>query len=258
METNPSSISYKVDEGEVKEGDFILISNYGRPYCRNPFPDEVGRPVKDYFLVLRASNDRWPFQERVKIWTHECFGSEVATNKEERNFRFLEEALELVQACGTVKEDAMKLVEYVYSRPAGNRNQEVGGTMVTLAALCNAHEINMTIAAETELARCWLNVARIRAKHASKTVRTPLPGAYPSDWLKVGEYRDAGLPPPVTYVSDRDWNMLMDMIENPREPSQKLVELIRQAKVNYAKHNSCQYEYQQQSPRQRTYRSRHR
>ncbi len=42
---------------------------------------------------------------------------------------------ELVQAVGTSREDALRLVEYVYTRPVGELRQEIGGVMVTLAAL---------------------------------------------------------------------------------------------------------------------------
>ena len=40
------------------------------------------------------------FQSRVRPWLIECFGAEVAGNKIERNHRFIEECLELVQALG--------------------------------------------------------------------------------------------------------------------------------------------------------------
>ncbi len=118
------------------------------------------------------------FQERVKPWLHECFGEMIAGDKEERNHRFLEEALELVQACGCTKEEALKLVDYVYGRPVGEKGQEVGGTMVTLAALCIAQGINLNEEAERELSRINLPevVLKIRAKQAAKPKFSPLPG----------------------------------------------------------------------------------
>ncbi|RQS15519.1 hypothetical protein DIE07_03565 [Burkholderia sp. Bp9002] len=36
----------------------------------------------------------------MQPWMLECFGAAIATDRMERNHRFLEEALELVQACG--------------------------------------------------------------------------------------------------------------------------------------------------------------
>jgi hypothetical protein len=120
------------------------------------------------------------FQRRVADWVVDTFGEKVATDKAERNFRFLEEALELVQACGATKDDVLKLVEYVFSRPVGELPQEVGGTVVTLAALCNGFDVRMEKCAWDELARNWLNQRKIRRKHFSKPIRTaagdPLPG----------------------------------------------------------------------------------
>ncbi len=79
------------------------------------------------------------FQERVREWVVACFGLAIADDKVERSHRFLEEALELVQTCGVTRDDCLQLVDYVYSRPAGNLHQEVGGVMTTLASHCCAH-----------------------------------------------------------------------------------------------------------------------
>ncbi|WP_339100247.1 hypothetical protein WKQ99_18715 [Pseudomonas atacamensis] len=120
-----------------------------------------------------------PFQSRVQPWLMECFGPMIAGDREERNHRFLEEALELVQACGCSATEAHKLVDYVYGRDVGEPAQEVGGVMVTLAALCLANDMDMHAAGETELARIWTKVEQIRAKQAAKPQMSPLPGAYP-------------------------------------------------------------------------------
>jgi hypothetical protein len=117
------------------------------------------------------------FQKRVHPWMMKCFGPMIAGDKEERNHRFLEEALELVQACGCTASEAHQLVDYVYGRPTGERHQEVGGVMVTLAALCLAQELDMHEAGETELARIWTKVEQIRAKQAAKPKHSPLPEA---------------------------------------------------------------------------------
>jgi hypothetical protein len=104
-----------------------------------------------------------------------CFGPEISADRVERNHRFLEEALELVQANGCTQDEAHQLVDYVYGRPQGEINQEVGGVMVTLAALCLANGINMHEGGETELARIWTKVEQIRAKQAAKPKHSPLP-----------------------------------------------------------------------------------
>ncbi len=115
------------------------------------------------------------FQSRVAPWMEACHGPEISADKIERNHRFLEEALELVQAIGCTKSEAHQLVDYVYGRPQGDINQEVGGVMVTLAALCLANGLNMHEAGETELERIWTKVEQIRAKQAAKPKHSPLP-----------------------------------------------------------------------------------
>ncbi|EEE38850.1 hypothetical protein RKLH11_2696 [Rhodobacteraceae bacterium KLH11] len=115
------------------------------------------------------------FQNEVKEWTLEAFGEAITADKVERNYRFLEESLELVQALGCTKDEAHQLVEYVFGRDAGEPVQEVGGTMLTLAALCNANAIGMTPAAELELNRVWGKIEQIRARQAAKPKHSPLP-----------------------------------------------------------------------------------
>lgn len=115
------------------------------------------------------------FQRRVGGWVIACFGGEIAKNKAERNHRFLEEALELVQACGCSKEDALILVDYVYGRDIGKPHQEVGGVMITLTALCNANGIDLNDAAEDELERVYDKIELIRKKQAAKIKNSALP-----------------------------------------------------------------------------------
>lgn len=116
-----------------------------------------------------------PFQQRVQPWMMACFGADISADRQERNHRFFEESTELVQACGMTQSEAHQLVDYVYGRPVGEKNQEVGGVMVTLAALCLAQDLDMHAAGETELARIWTKVEKIRAKQAAKPKHSPLP-----------------------------------------------------------------------------------
>lgn len=121
------------------------------------------------------TSDPRPYQNRIKSWLLACFGSKIAADKTERNHRFLEEALELVQAAGCTKSEALQLVDYVFNRPPGDIKQEVGGTMTTLTSLCIAHDVDLEDAAETELARIWAIKDQIRAKQAAKPKHSPLP-----------------------------------------------------------------------------------
>jgi hypothetical protein len=111
------------------------------------------------------------------------FGAEIAADKSIRNHRFLEEALELVQANGCSQSEAHQLVEYVFGRPIGDPDQEMGGVMVTLAALANASGLLMWHAGVRELQRVWQPeiVNKIRHKSANKPKFSPLPGPGPDD-----------------------------------------------------------------------------
>ena len=82
----------------------------------------------------------------------ECFGPVISADTVERYHRFIEEALELVQACGGTREDCHTLVDYVFNRPVRDPVQEMSGVMVTLAALCLTQHLKMHGAGETELA----------------------------------------------------------------------------------------------------------
>ena len=115
------------------------------------------------------------FQQRVAEWLAACFPPSASADREERMHRFLEEALELAQASGCSRKDARRLVDYVFSRPAGRPELEVGGVMVTLAGLCAAAGIDMNDAAHYELARNSARIDAIRRKQASKPVNSPLP-----------------------------------------------------------------------------------
>lgn len=111
-----------------------------------------------------------PFQARVRLWIEDCFGRTISDDAVERNYRFLEEGLELVQSLGCSRDDAHSLVDYVFDRPSGDPCQEAGGTMVTLAALCAANGISMAQEGETELARISTpeTIEKIRKKQAEK------------------------------------------------------------------------------------------
>ena len=115
------------------------------------------------------------FQTRTNEWYEACFSQGSQISEVERAHRFLEEALELVQANGSSKEDALALVDYVFDRPSGDPENEVGGVMVTLAVLCQVTGLDMMSSAEKELSRNWRRIDAIRHKHAAKQDAGPLP-----------------------------------------------------------------------------------
>ena len=127
-------------------------------------------------LMKQERMEHTAYQKRVGAWSKACFGP-AANDATERTHRFLEEALELVQATGCTQNEAHQLVDYVFGRPVGEPAKEAGGVMLTLAALCNANAIDMMESAEAELGRVWHIIDAIRAKHLSKPKGSPLPQA---------------------------------------------------------------------------------
>lgn len=168
-----------------------------------------------------TSKQQLPFQRRVVDWMMETFSMEVCRNTTERNHRFLEEALELVQAMGCTAAEAHMLVDYTFGRPVGDPEQEVGGAMVTLAALCAAADISMTELGERELARCWQNIDRIRAKQAGKPRSSPLPGPSPDETSRD----DAKCVRIVANIAHAALHILDDYAEENAQTGEVIVEI---------------------------------
>lgn len=122
----------------------------------------------DRAAALADEHAATTLQRRVEPWMQACFGAEISADKLERGDRFLEEVFELLQSGDYPRERVAALEEYVWSRDVGEPHQEVGGVMITLAAYCLAHGLDMHRAGEDELARIWTKVEKIRAKHAAK------------------------------------------------------------------------------------------
>lgn len=108
------------------------------------------------------------FQGRVNDWMQNCFGPAIAADQQERNYRFIEEAIELVQACNLPKERLLQIVEHVYTRAAGQPAEEIGDVMISLAALSSAAKVNMEQSAVTGVAKCVKNTELIRKKRKEK------------------------------------------------------------------------------------------
>lgn len=110
------------------------------------------------------------FCYRVDRWINKCLGRRIAYDLRERNFRFFEESTELVQACDMTREEAHRVVDYVFDRPVGELGQEAGGVMVCLAALTNARSLNLATFALTEVERIEnpVTMDKIKRKNAGK------------------------------------------------------------------------------------------
>lgn len=152
------------------------VAEAGR-YTRQQAEREAAVEPGNFKIVLapEAEVSRRSFQDRVRDWVVACFGRDIANDRVERTHRFLEEALELAQSINCTADEAHQLVDYVFNRPTGYSTQEAGGVMVTLAALCSAHQMQMADCGETELTRVWGKMEEIRAKQAAKPTHSPLP-----------------------------------------------------------------------------------
>ena len=173
--------------------------------------DQAARDLRDQIAMDISTLPHTPpalFQNRVAPWMQACFGPEISSDVSERNHRFLEEALELVQAKGCSASEAHQLVDYVYSRDVGEPHQEVGGVMVTLAALCLAADLDMQQAGEDELARIWTKVEKIRAKQAAKPKNSPLPQHTP--------------PPPASVTVQEAAQVILREIDRMREADEPI------------------------------------
>jgi hypothetical protein len=83
-------------------------------------------------------------QDEVRSWVERCFGASQAHDARVRGLRLLEESIEFAQASGVELEKAQELARFIYSRPAGNVKQELGGVAITALAAASAHGLSFT------------------------------------------------------------------------------------------------------------------
>lgn len=144
--------------------------------------DLIDMGHEDCEICQQARESKHTFQRGVELWMDQCFVPSLYSNMVERGDRFLEEALEMLQANGYPRERIATLVDYVWSRPKGELGQEVGGVMVTLAGYCWIAGLDMHEEGARELKRITQPevMAKIRAKQEAKNALhfdTPLPGS---------------------------------------------------------------------------------
>lgn len=98
-------------------------------------------------LLVRDNRQRSIFQ-----WAIEALGLEDCTPRV-RMLRFVEEAVELAQVQGLKPAEVHRLVDYVFARPVGKLEQEVGGVSVTLHAFCESIGIRLVDCEQDEIHR---------------------------------------------------------------------------------------------------------
>lgn len=92
-------------------------------------------------------------QRDVAEWCRVAFGDAQMASLEHRGLRFLEAAIEAYQACGCDVVVAHKLLDFVFARPVGALNQELGGVGVTLLALAQTARLSADAEEQREFGR---------------------------------------------------------------------------------------------------------
>lgn len=99
--------------------------------------DEISKTATVAGIIIRDERQKGIFQ-----WCCDAFGFEHAHSIEQRGLRLLEETLEACQAAGVKPDMAHKLIDYVYSRPVGSLESEIGGVSTTLLAFASAANVS--------------------------------------------------------------------------------------------------------------------
>lgn len=111
--------------------------------------------------IVRTERNRR--QKITMAWAKATWGKEAATSPRMRAMRFIEEAMELVQAQGLSEADVNLVAKDIFSRPVGETAQEVGGVMTSLNCLvencglstdeCEIEELKRVLDLDPEILR---------------------------------------------------------------------------------------------------------
>ena len=114
----------------------------------------------------------WFQPHRMRRWL-KAIAPDDYNDVKERALRFGEEALELLQVEGITAETAHALVDYVFSRPVGEREQEIAGVLLTLGGYFSTVPVSPFHCFEKEMARAEDPevMAKIAAKHKMKPAK---------------------------------------------------------------------------------------
>lgn len=92
-------------------------------------------PDADIIKPHPSLSNRQQRQVEILQWANATFGTATADNTGERNRRFAEESIELVQALGLDKQVLHDIIDHVYAKPDGDIAQEIGQVGVSLLGL---------------------------------------------------------------------------------------------------------------------------
>ncbi len=92
-------------------------------------------------------------QTRVSEWCADAFGADHASNVEQRGLRLVEEAIEAAQAAKCDPTTLHKLIDYIYAKPPGELQRELGGIGLCVLAMANAAGFSANAAEINEINR---------------------------------------------------------------------------------------------------------
>jgi putative ubiquitin-RnfH superfamily antitoxin RatB of RatAB toxin-antitoxin module len=116
-------------------------------------------------------------QMAVYEWVQLAFGPEHANSLSQRSVRFLEEAIELYQACncrgemdpGVALQMAHKLLDYIFAKPVGVLHKEIGAVGLTLLSVAAAAEYNAEAEERMEVERVMaIDPAKMAERNRAK------------------------------------------------------------------------------------------
>jgi hypothetical protein len=147
--------------------------------------DQIAAAAFDTAMAARrAAPSRVTNQKLISAWVVRNWGRAYLHSLVERASRVLEEAVELAQACGVTQDLARRIVDRVYSRPAGDPQQEMAGVGTTLMGCAEAMGVELDEVENREIDRVTsLPVEHFRQKYNEKAadgvVSTPSDTALP-------------------------------------------------------------------------------
>lgn len=151
-EAEDSAVVFPTEEILVK--DALALAFGDDIGCLDEEDDDFRDKIDLYWLEdqLEKISAMTTWQPMMVGWVKSRLG-ESAMEPRERDLRFGEESIELLQAVGLSALDILRLLVHVYGKKPGRVGQEIGGVVTTLLTLAQSHDADMNICALMEIDR---------------------------------------------------------------------------------------------------------
>ena len=106
--------------------------------------------------------------KRMDAWLVAVEGPDWKSDPKERRTRFLEEGIELYQTLGFTKDQIVEMIDRVYVKEAGEFEEEVAGTFLTLMCLCMCYKVDLLQTVSDQLEGYERRVEEFKIKHPTK------------------------------------------------------------------------------------------